>query len=112
MERIVNMKRLPAKSLNESSIYVASQRDRREHSKVVPTDPNDTRSEIDLLLCGDRSAYTIRQYQTEAWMRGEEYPMPYQIRMPEEDDVLCPELLEAFPNDAARIAHWRSCSNV
>ena len=39
-------------------------------------------------------ATTFLCYQTEAWKRGEEYPMPSKIRMPEEDDILCEELMK------------------
>jgi hypothetical protein len=108
MERIVNMKRMPAKPLNEGSVYIGSQRDKRKHSEWIKKDPNDPRTmeELEALPFKERwDALTVKYYYTEAWIRGEEYPMPYKIRMPEEDDVLCPELLETFPNDAARRYH-------
>ncbi len=91
------MKRIPAKPLNEGSIYVASQRDRRKHFEVIKKDPNDPRTleEIMKLPWRERSeATTFLCYQTEAWKRGEEYPMPSKIRMPEEDDILCEELMK------------------
>jgi hypothetical protein len=100
------MKRLPAKPLNEASFYVAGGRDRRKHSEWFKKDPNDPRTMDELHKLPFREfldAVTSRNYQTEAWLRGEEYPMPYQIRMPEEGDILCDEFSKPFPNDEARI---------
>ena len=93
------MKRLPAKSLNESSVYVSCQRDKREHCFVEKKDPNDPRTleEIKELPWKERfEATTYRSFQTEAWIRGEEYPMPGKINMPEEDDIICEELMKGF----------------
>ena len=93
------MKRLPAKSLNESSVYVAYQRDKRQHYILDKADPNDPRSlkEIMELPWKERfEATTHRSYVTEAWILGEEYPMPGKITMPEEDDILCEELQKAW----------------
>jgi len=103
MEKV--MKRLPAKPLNEESVYVACQRDRRSHGEVIKKDPNDPRTMEEIRELPIReffAATTHRDYQTEAWIRGEEYPMPGRIRMLEEGDTLCQELLEPFPNDEAR----------
>ena len=97
--------RVRAKPLNEESVYVACQRDRRSHGELIKRDPTDPRTIEELRELPLREffkATTHRDYQTEAWIRGEEYPMPGRIRMLEEGDTLCPELLEPFPSDEAR----------
>lgn len=106
------MKRLPAKSLNEESIYVACQRDKRKLYYTIKKDPNDPRTleELKQLFKDGKykeyyAATESKSFQTDAWIRGEEYPMPWKIRMPEEGDILCAELLEPFPNDEARKYH-------
>ena len=104
------MKRfLPAKPLNEESVYVACQRDKRKLYYTVKRDPNDPRTleELEKLFKDGKyreywAATESKSFQTEAWIRGEEFPMPGKIRMLEEGDTLCPELLEPFPNDKAR----------
>jgi hypothetical protein len=84
------MKRMPAKPLNESSTYIAGQRDKRNHNVTEKKDPNDPRTMEELRELPFEEywkAIKHRCFQTEAWIRGEEYPMPFKIRMPEEGEV-------------------------
>lgn len=93
------MKRMPAKPLNESSTYIAGQRDKRNHTLTEKKDPNDPRTmeEIEELPFKEYwKAVKHRCMQTESWIRGEEYPMPFKIRMPEEGETPDIELHATF----------------